>query len=140
MAFGKRWTQTLYDLSTREDKEDLLLQYDSACMGDRVEALIPCLLPSLTKDQQRDVSLMRQRYLDQDRKITWMKALPLKEEEDTYLDEVNELTEAFPRFCDFVPVEAVMRQLVLRAAQLKDPAVLWQGFVEIIREDGSSAY
>jgi len=73
---------------------------------------------------------MRQRYLDQDRKITWMKALPLREEEDAYLDEVNELTEAFPRFCDFVPTEAVMRQLVLRAAQLKDPAVLWQGFVE----------
>ena len=69
-----------------------------------------------------------------------MKALPLNDEEDAYLDEVNELTEAFPRFCDFVPTEAVMRQLVLRAAQLKDPAVLWQGFVTIIREDGSSAY
>jgi len=83
---------------------------------------------------------MGQRYLDQDGKITWMKALPLNDEEDTYLDEVNELTEAFPRFCDFVPTEAVMRQLVLRAAQLKDPAVLWQGFVATIREDGSSAY
>jgi hypothetical protein len=84
---------------------------------------------------------MRQRYLEQDRKINWMKALPLKEDEDAYLDEVNQLTEAFPRFCDFVPTEAVMRQLVLRAAQIQDPtAVLWQGFTEIVREDGSCSY
>ena len=34
-----------------------------------------------------------------------------------------------------------MRQLVLRAAQIKDPRTnLWQGFEEMIREDATTTY
>ena len=72
---------------------------------------------------------MMQRYTIKDEKMENILNIDL-------IDDLNEYTEKFPIFCDFVPSTLILRQMIRRMLEIKDPAEdLWRGFTQIDTDD-----
>ena len=110
LAFGIKCQQTL---TRHQDGIDYpLTKYDPELMGDYITQLIPCLLPG-KKNKNLD-----QRYADHDDRLEWIKKM-VYEHGSNKLDHVDEFTTKIPRFCNFVPTEDILRQLILKACELE---------------------
>ena len=86
-------------------------------MGDEITQLIPCLIPGAKND-------LDQRYLDNDEKLNWISEMKV----DNGMDNIDEFTLGIPKFCNFIPTEAILRQLIFRACELQSTLDLWEGY------------
>ena len=98
----RRYTYSLFKKpEDSENKEEELCFEHNANMGQIISKLIPCLKPDL-EDNKRTKKLMSQRYTLKDEKMEYLLGLDL-------YDDLNEFTEGFPIFCDFVPNNSILR-------------------------------
>lgn len=52
------------------------------------------------------------------------------------LDNVDEFTRGIPIFCNFVPTENILRQMIFRACELQSNVELWQGYEPVWNKVG----
>ena len=94
-------------------------------MGNYITQLIPCLVPGAKNN-------LDQRFNLNDEKINWIKEMRV----DNDLDNIDEFTLGIPKFCNFVPTEEILRQLIFRACEVHSVIDLWEGYEAIWNVNG----